>query len=233
MPKPPRSPRASAGARYDFHSHTYLTDGRASAGDMWHRAELLGHRALAITDHVGANDPAPLLKVLAQEAEGVAGLGLRPVVGVELTMLRPERIAAAARRARRSGAEIVIVHGETPVEPVYPGTNRAAIDCAEVDLLAHPGLLRPADAELARAHGVVIELSGRRGHSLTNGHVAATAMQAGCELVVDSDAHRPEDLLDLPLARTVARGAGVPPARLTEILRTGPERLLSRLSQSA
>ena len=217
-------------ARYDFHSHTYLTDGQTSAADMWRAAEILDHRALAITDHVGHEDAEPILSRLLAEAGVWQDSPLRPVVGVELSMVRPERIADAARQARRRGAEIVIVHGETPAEAVWPGTNHAALASGEVDLLAHPGLLTDADAELARANGVVLELSARRGHSLANGHVASVALRAGCEMVVDSDAHRPEELVSLGWARTIARGAGVPEPTLDSVLAATPQRLLRRLA---
>jgi putative hydrolase len=140
----------------------------------------------------------------------------------------PARIAGVARAARRAGAQIVIVHGETPVEPVPAGTNHAAIDCRDVDLLAHPGLLDPEDAELARAHGTFLELSGRRGHSLANGHVARIAIESGADLVVDSDAHSPEQLLPLELARRIAAGAGLPVDAVARALSDAPRRLADR-----
>ena len=46
------------------------------------------------------------------------------------------------RKRRNAWLRIsVVVHGETLVEPVEPGTNRAAVSCPEVDILAHPGCL--------------------------------------------------------------------------------------------
>lgn len=221
-------PLASRPHRYDFHSHTYLTDGNASASDMWRHADLLGHRALAVTDHVSVEDPAPLLQRLRQEASAWEGEALVTLVGVEITLVPPRRIADVARAARREGAEIVIVHGETLAEPVEPGTNRAAIECQEVDLLAHPGLLTSSDATLARDHGTVLELSGRRGHSLANGHVAQTGAAAGVDMVIDSDAHRPDELLSYERAQRIASGAGVTAADLERALRDAPGRLLKR-----
>lgn len=215
--------------RYDFHAHTFLTDGQASATEMWFAAEHLGHRVLAITDHVSMNDPAAILTQLRGEADAYADGPLRPIIGVEVSMVPPRRIADVARAARRAGAEIVIVHGETLADPVPAGTNHAAIDCTEVDLLAHPGLLDPADAELARAHGTVLEISGRAGHSAGNGHVARVALAAGAELVVDSDAHAPRQLLAYDAARRLASGAGLREADVAKALHDAPERLLARI----
>ncbi len=219
--------KGEAGARrVDFHSHSFLTDGSTSPTDMWTEAQALAHRSLALTDHLSLDDPKPLLDRLHREAGAWEGSRFLPVVGVELTKVPPRRIADTARAARRAGAEIVIVHGETIAEVVPAGTNHAAIDSGEVDVLAHPGLLDPKDAALARAHTVALEISARPGHALCNGHVVRTALAAGAELVVDSDAHRPSDLVPFERARRIALGAGVPQALLENVLETTPSRLL-------
>lgn len=218
----------SVARRSDFHSHSYLSDGETSPTDMWNEAEALEHRALALTDHVSMEDPKPLLDRLHQEARAWEGTHFTPIVGVELTKVPARRIADAARTARRAGAEIVIVHGETIVEHVPPGTNHAAIDSGVVDVLAHPGLIDPKDVELAKAHSVVLEISGREGHSYCNGHVVRLALEVGAELVVDSDAHEPEQLIPLSRARQIALGAGVPEAQLERVLFGTPGQIVKR-----
>ena len=65
----------------------------------------------------------------------------------------------------------MVVHGETLVEPVEEGTNHEAI-MAGVDILAHPGLISEEDVRLAKERKVLLEISARKGHSLSNGHVA-------------------------------------------------------------
>jgi putative hydrolase len=227
MPSTP-PPAASARRRADFHSHSFLTDGTTSPTEMWNEAEALDHRALALTDHLSLDDPRPLLERLRREAAAWDGTEFLPLIGVELTKIPPRRIAEAARASRRAGAEIVIVHGETIVEHVPAGTNHAAIDSAEVDVLAHPGILDPQDAELARAHSVVLEISARRGHALCNGHVVRLALAAGADLVVDSDAHGADQLVPLERARKVALGAGVPEDRLEKVLFETPSTLIRK-----
>jgi len=217
--------------RFDFHSHTYLTDGHESATSMWLAASRLGHRVLAITDHVALDDPARILRTLAEESQAFAGGPMATLVGVELTLLPPRRIAEAARRARAAGAQIVIVHGETTAEFVPEGTNRAAVSSGVVDVLAHPGFLTERDAATAAANGTAIELSGRTLHDRTNGHVARVALAAHADLVVDSDAHDPRQLLDYELARQVARGAGLGPTDVRRALETAPTRIYRRCSE--
>lgn len=192
---------------------------------MWWAASQLGHRVLAITDHVALEDPTPILDQLIQESRAFDDGSIATLLGVELTLLPPRRIAETARRARVAGAQIVIVHGETTAERVPPGTNRAAVESGEVDVLAHPGFLSEREAEIARANGTAIELSGRSLHGRTNGHVARIALRVGADLVVDSDAHETSHLLDYGRAETVARGAGLTAPQVHRALRDSPARL--------
>jgi histidinol phosphatase-like PHP family hydrolase len=130
------------------------------------------------------------------------------IPGIELTHIPPDQIAAAAIRARELGARIVVCHGETLVEPVAEGTNAAAL-AADIDILSHPGLIRDEDVQLAAERGVCLEITTRKGHSLTNGHVAQLARKYQAKLVVNNDAHGPGDLVSAEMARNVALGAGL------------------------
>jgi histidinol phosphatase-like PHP family hydrolase len=120
------------------------------------------------------------------------------------------------------GAQIIVCHGETLVEPVAPGTNRAALQ-ADIDILSHPGLLTAEETQLAAQRGICLELSARKGHSLSNGHVARTALAHGARLVVNSDAHSPGDLVPLEMARKVALGAGLSEEQFEQCRRNAEE----------
>jgi putative hydrolase len=139
------------------------------------------------------------------------------VAGAEITHAPPALIAELVAEARGLGAELVLVHGETIVEPVTPGTNHAAIE-AGCDILTHPGLIAEDDVALAAARGVALEITARKGHSLTNGHVAALAAKHGATLVVNTDAHAPSDLIDREAAMKVLLGAGVHPGGVDRVL---------------
>ena len=78
-----------------------------------------------------------------------------------------------------------------------------------MDILAHPGLIAEEDVLLAREKGVLLEISARKGHSLTNGHVARLAKQIGANLIYSTDTHAPGDLLTEEMAQKVVRGAGL------------------------
>lgn len=215
--------------RIDFHVHSFFSDGALLPSEILRRAAAMDYRALAITDHADASNLDELVRRLVRFAGLQRGdFALEFLVGVELTHVAPSSIAPLARRARELGADIVLVHGETPVEPVVPGTNRAAAECPEVDLLAHPGFLTPEEATIAVEHDIVLELTSRRGHCLTNGHLVRVAREAGAKVVVNTDAHDPRDLITQEMARLVAAGAGLRDHEVEAAVVSNPEALLAR-----
>jgi histidinol phosphatase-like PHP family hydrolase len=155
------------------------------------------------------------------------------LAGVEITHVPKRLIGEAAQRAKDLGAQIVLVHGETIVEPVEPGSNLAALGSPYVDILAHPGLITEEEASLATERGIFLEISARRGHSLTNGHVARLGLSRGAKLVLDSDAHEEGDLLTLDLVRKIARGAGLSGDEAATLLESNPPELLRRSGLTA
>lgn len=195
----------------DLHSHSTISDGSRSIEDMVAAADRRGYTAYAVTDHVygsdqGYRDVAVEVRVQIDRLRPYTAVQL--FAGVELSDFEPQAIAAAATEARRSGAQVVVVHGECVSMPVLAGTNAAAVRAVDVDILAHPGLITEADAEIAARNGVFLELSARVGHCWANGHVFKTAQMTGAALIVDSDAHDEAGLLTLPRYTAVARGAG-------------------------
>ncbi len=128
----------------------------------------------------------------------------------------PGQIADLVKQARDLGVPLIVIHGETLAEPVAPGTNRAAL-LADIDILAHPGLISPEDAALARERGIFLEISARKGHCLTNGHVVRVAKAAGAPLILNTDAHAPGDLITRQQAEDIARGAGLSPAEVRDL----------------
>ena len=149
--------------------------------------------------------------------------------GVEITHVSKEDIDDLAREAKAMGARVVNVHGETIVEPVETGTNLAAVNSSHVDVLAHPGLITFEEASIAARNGVFLEVSARKGHSFANGHVVQMARQAGAKMVLDSDAHAPDDLMTREFAFGVARGAGLSDEDASFLLDSAPEDLLQKL----
>ncbi len=219
---------------YDFHTHTFLSDGVLSPVELIRRALARGYRAMAVTDHVGLGNVEFVVKTLVTDcAQATRRWDILALPGVEITHVPKEDIDLVARTAKEMGAKIVNVHGETITEPVEPGTNEAAIRSPWVDLLAHPGLITLDEARLAAERGTYLEVSARRGHSLSNGHVARMAKLSGAQLVLDSDAHEPNDLFTPEMRRKVAKGAGLEDSEIEALLELNPRRLLSKLGFGA
>jgi histidinol phosphatase-like PHP family hydrolase len=194
---------------YDLHTHSLLSDGEMLPLELIRRMAVLGYTTVAITDHVDPSNITSVVQSLLEVREPAKLFGVTLLCGVEITHVHPSQIADLAKKAKNAGADIVVVHGETPVEPVTSGTNHAACGCKYVNVLAHPGIITIEDALLAARNGIALELTSRGGHNRTNGHVAQVAREAACQLVVDSDAHAPHDLLDERAKFVVAKGAGL------------------------
>jgi len=193
----------------DLHTHTFFSDGVLVPAEHLRRFEVMGYDAVAITDHADSSNMDFIIPRIVQAAHDLNPHSkTRLIPGIELTHVPPGLMQELTVRARRLGALLVVAHGETPVEPVAPGTNRAALE-AGVDMLAHPGFLTAEDARLAADKGIVLELSARKGHCLTNGHVARVALAAGAVLAVNADAHEPGDFMTPERAEVVALGAGL------------------------
>ena len=215
---------------YDFHTHTFLSDGVLSPIELIRRALVRGYTAMAVTDHVGMGNVEYVVKTLVVDCEqATKRWDILALPGVEITHVPKEDIDLVARTAKGMGAKLVAVHGETPVEPVEPGTNDAALRSDFVDVLAHPGLITYEEARLAAEKGIYLEVSARKGHSLANGHVVKTAKDAGAITVLDSDAHEPDDLLTPDIRNKVARGAGLSDDEVYALLEINPRRLLAKL----
>lgn len=194
----------------DLHTHSLLSDGELIPSELVRRLEYLGYSAAAITDHADASNLdfiVPCIVRVAEELNQSQSVSVIP--GIELTHVPPARIASLVKKAREMGAKLVVIHGESIVEPVPPGTNRAGLE-AGADILAHPGLITIDEVGLAVEKGVFLEISGRKGHCLTNGHVARLAREAGAKLILNSDVHSPGDFMTEELGRKVVEGAGLP-----------------------
>ena len=214
---------------YDFHTHTFLSDGVLSPIELMRRAAVVGYATLGIADHCGAGTMERVIAEVRRDAELAARYwGFQVLAGVELTHVPAASVAELAAAARAAGADHVVVHGETPVEPVEPGTNLAAASCPDVDVLAHPGLLSEEAARAAAANGVFIEVTAKDGHSLGNGHVVRVASAAGAKMLVNSDTHVPGHLLTPEFQRRVALCAGLAEAELQRVLVEHPQELIER-----
>ncbi len=205
---------------FDLHCHSIFSDGELIPSELVRRVSVMGYNAVAITDHVDHSNIEQVLHAIIEVASKInPHCTTKLIPGVELTHVPPALIPSLAARARKLGAKIVVCHGETLVEPVAPGTNKAALE-ADIDILAHPGLISDELVKLAAERGIFLELSGRKGHSLSNGHVAKLALVHGAPLIINSDGHSPGDFMTSEFARKVGMGAGLSETQIKHLYHT-------------
>ncbi|MCX5834661.1 MAG: histidinol phosphate phosphatase domain-containing protein [Deltaproteobacteria bacterium] len=211
----------------DLHTHSIFSDGELIPSELIRRAMAAGYRAIAITDHADHSNLDFILPRVSKACRKISEVyPIKALAGIEITHVPPVLIPGLVKEARQLGAKIVVIHGETIVEPVAAGTNRAAIE-ARVDILAHPGLITPDLVKKAAKNGVFLEITTRQGHGYTNGHVARLAREFKAPLVMNTDSHAPRDLVTLEMARKIAAGAGLQPDEIKEMFRNS-EKLVRR-----
>ena len=180
---------------YNLHCHSFLSDGDLLPSEVAVRYLCLGYKTIAITDHADYSNIDFIIKSilkLTQHWPKTQPITILP--GIELTHLPPEQFKPLAKYARSKGIKIIVAHGQTQAEPVIIGTNRAALE-ADIDILAHPGLINDEDCLLAKTNNVFLEITSRRGHRATNTHVAKKAKKLGAKLIINTDSHAPEDII--------------------------------------
>ena len=214
--------------RADLHTHTVYSDGELIPAELVRRAMVKGHDLIAITDHVDMTNVEWVVTNMVKAIDLCEDY-IKVIPGVEITHVPPRQIDKVAKMARSFGAEWIVVHGETVTEPVMPGTNRASVENPEIDILAHPGFITLEEAQLAKDNDVILEVTGRAGHNITNGHVVNMARAARAKMVIDSDTHQPENLMSEEEAMIVALGAGMTKEEADRALHVTPYEMTRHL----
>lgn len=202
---------------YNLHCHSLHSDGVLLPSEVAMRYMAKGYKVIAITDHADYSN----IKTAADAITSFCSrwpkkYPIKVLPGVELTHVPLDQFKPLAALARKRGIKIVVAHGETVVEPVVPGTNRAALE-SDIDILAHPGQISDKDVLLAKEKGIFLEITSRSGHGESNSHVAARALALGARLILNTDGHRPEDIITPEELRSVGLSSGISESQLDNI----------------
>jgi len=207
----------------DLHTHTLLSDGELLPTELARRAQEKGYKVIGITDHVdSSNIDFVIPGVIAACSDINKNWKIKAIPGVEITHMPIELIKDTVKFVRSIGIKLILVHGETIVEPVIKGTNKAAL-LSDINILTHPGLISLEDALLAAARNIYLEITGRKGHSLTNGHVVKIAKMAGAKLILNTDSHTPENLITKDEAEKILSGAGLDKKEIQQVFKNSEE----------
>ncbi|MCM8795498.1 MAG: histidinol phosphate phosphatase domain-containing protein [Candidatus Omnitrophica bacterium] len=180
---------------FNLHCHSLLSDGVLLPSELAMRYLDKGYQAIAITDHVDySNIKQAVNSILEFSQKWPKNFPLKVLPGIELTHLPLEQFKPLSQYARKQGIKVIVAHGETLAEPVLKGTNHAALE-ADIDILAHPGLISDEDVKLAKKRGVFLEITSRKAHADTNGYVIERALKLQAKLILSTDSHSPEDII--------------------------------------
>ena len=204
---------------YNLHCHSLLSDGALLPSEIAVRYLSLGYKAVAITDHADYSNIGLVTRAILEfTRHWPKEAKIRVLPGIELTHLPPEQFKPLVKYARNKGIKIIIGHGETLVEPVIKGTNLAALE-ANIDILAHPGLISEEEVKLAKRKGIFLEITSRKGHCDTNPHVVEQALKLGARLILNTDSHSPEDIIRPEELVKIASQAGLNQKEINNIYR--------------
>ncbi|MEO6058430.1 MAG: PHP domain-containing protein [Candidatus Limnocylindria bacterium] len=246
-------PVAEAGAellaalRGDCHVHSEWSDGGSPIREMADAARELGHAYMVLTDH------SPRLKVangltaerLEQQIEEVALLNaelapFRILTGIEVDILSDGSLDQDRDLLSRLDLVVGSVHSELAMDE-RPMTRRLVTALADplLDVLGHPtGRMvagkrrRPPsafDAEIVFAAAArfdkAIEVNARPERLDPPKRLLRLAVEAGCRVAIDSDAHAPGQMAWLPYGCDRAAACALSPESVVNTLE--PDALLA------
>jgi putative hydrolase len=212
-----------AALRGDCHSHSTWSDGGSPIAEMAEAARDLGHEYLVVSDHsprltvASGLSPERLRAQLDEVARlnedlaGAASRGGRPfrlLTGIEVDILEDGSLDQSDELLTRLDVVVASVHSKLRM-PGPEMTRRmvAAVANPHTDILGHctgrmvvgrgrpesefdPDVVFGACAE----HGVAVEVNSRPERQDPPKRLLRLAVEAGCRIAIDTDAHAPGQL---------------------------------------
>jgi putative hydrolase len=201
--------------RGDCHVHSDWSDGGSPIDAMARAARDMGHEYIVLTDH------SPTLTVahglsperLREQLDVVAGLNqamapFRILTGIEVDILEDGSLDQEPELLASLDVVVASVHSKlrSPADEMTPRMLEA-ITNSRMNILGHctgrivVGRGRPEstfDAErvfnACRQHGVAVEVNSRLERQDPPKRLLRLALELGCDLAIDTDAHAPGQL---------------------------------------
>ncbi|MBC6459652.1 PHP domain-containing protein [Actinomadura sp. HBU206391] len=233
-----------AALRGDLHTHSDWSDGGSPIREMAETARDLGHEYIALTDHSPRLTVANGLSAerLREQLDVVDRLNaelapFRILTGIEVDILDDGSLDQEPELLDRLDVVVASVHSKLRM-PRAEMTRRmvAAVADPRVDVLGHctgrivksggrRGGLRPEsefDADLVfaacEAYDVAVEVNSRPERLDPPKRLLRLAVEAGCRVSIDSDAHAPGQLDWQPYGCERAAQCGVPVDRVVNTM---------------
>jgi putative hydrolase len=224
-----------AALRGDCHTHSDWSDGGSPIDEMARAARDLGHEYIVLTDHSGSLKVAKGLSAerLRKQLDVVAALNenlapFRILTGIEVDILEDGSLDQEEELLARLDVVVASVHSKLRMERDEM-TRRMAVAVANphVDVLGHctgrlvVGKGRPEsqfDAELiftaCREYGTAVEINSRPERLDPPKRLLSLALEMGCLVSIDTDAHAPGQLEWQTFGCERAAACGVEPDRV-------------------
>jgi putative hydrolase len=224
-----------AALRGDCHTHSDWSDGGSPIDEMARAARDLGHEYVVLTDHSGSLKVAKGLSAerLRRQLDVVAALNeemapFRILTGIEVDILEDGSLDQEEELLARLDVVVASVHSKLRMERDEM-TRRMAVAVANphVDVLGHctgrlvVGRGRPEsefDAELiftaCREYGTAVEINSRPERLDPPKRLLRMALEMGCLVSIDTDAHAPGQLEWQVYGCERAADCGVAPDRV-------------------
>ena len=239
-------PVAAGGAKLraalkgDMHTHSDWSDGGSPIDEMARAGAELGHAYMVLTDHsprlkvangLSADRLRRQLDVVAQVNEALAPFRL--LTGIEVDILEDGTLDQDEDLLAELDVVVASVHSKLrmPGEQMTPRLVRAIAN-PHVDVLGHctgrmvKGRGRPEsefDAEIVFAacawFGVAVEVNCRPERLDPPKRLLRLAIESGCKISIDTDAHAPGQLEWQPYGCERAAACGV---RASSVINTWP-----------
>ena len=196
--------------RGDLHTHTDWSDGKNSIEEMVAGAAAFGHEYLAVTDHAsgpgivadtGLSDEE-LIDQRAAIEDAAATHDIEVLCGVEANIDTDGELSVGDEALEALDVVVASPHSGLDGD----GTERlvAAIEHPQIDIIGHPtgrylnrrpGLDVDFETVAAAAAecGVALEVNANPQRLDLSGGAVRTAIEAGAVVVIDTDAHNPEN----------------------------------------
>ncbi len=238
----------------ELHGHSDWSDGRASIEAMAAAAIARGYRYWLLSDHsiglgvTGGVDGEKLAKQrqIVEELNhrwANEGVDFRLLLGVELEILADGSLALPDDVLAQLDLVVASIHSSLRQDRKTI-TDRClkAVQNPYVHILGHPtsrllGRRPPTDIDLEQVlqacaeTGTAVEINAHPWRLDLNDVYARRAVDLGCKLVINTDAHQPTDMDYLSYGVAVARRAWLTPA---DVLNTRPlEELLAWFQSSS
>jgi putative hydrolase len=224
-----------AALRGDCHSHSDWSDGGSTIAEMATAARDLGHQYLVLTDHsprltvAHGLDADRLRRQLEVVAEVNAELApFRLLTGIEVDILEDGALDQDPELLGQLDVVVASVHSKLRMEaPAMTERMLRAIESPHTDILGHctgrilAGRGRPPSTfdaaavfEACARTGTAVEINSRPERRDPPEALLRQALDAGCLVSIDSDAHAPGQLEWLGNGCTQAVAVGVPADRV-------------------